>query len=325
MRIIFPLNELDAGKCGVTDYSLGLARALRANGIDVVLTRLSELHKFIFSGNDREVLHIQYPCLDSRYSMLPQIYSHLGLKTVITFHETQTLHKLRRVSLNFFKYEASIVTNNFDYTYVTNHLTKGIVEKIELAPPFLINNEMIAGAEGVIKVCYFGLMRDGKNIQDVFSFSNLLSTYRPDVEFHIVCGSAPSDAVRRSISEGSGFSKNVIWHIGTPTEYLPNLLASFDMAFLPFPNGADENRSSLLSVISAGVIPIVYASPRTPSFMRSIFFVCDCPEMALSFIPTDRNTLVGRRLDILSLSKNYSWESVAKRHIRLYSRVLRDI
>lgn len=311
----------NAGKCGVTDYALKLASNLRLNGICVELPKIIDLFRYNLLRTPNNILHIQYPCLDSRYSLLPHLFSHFSSNTVITFHETLALHKLRRFSFGLFRMKSAIVTNDYDYNYAKKYITK-LVEKIQLAPPFDIKSRILSFPTGPIKLCYFGLLRDGSTVQDLAKFSKLLALRRPDVEFHIVTGKEPSREIREQFMGLNNIKFNQYWHVGTLTEELPELLSTFDMAFLPFPNGADENRSSLLSVIANGVVPIIYSSSRTPGFMNHTCFVSDSPESALNFIPSDRCFLIKQKSLILELAKNYNWDLITQKHIDHYTRLL---
>jgi hypothetical protein len=322
MKIIIPIDDRNSGKCGVTDYTLALVNNLRSRAVDVSTPRVLSASDILALKCDKKILHIQYPSLDSRFSLLPQMLSLLSHKSVLTLHETGSLNKIRRQSLRFFRSSATIVTNEFDFKYVHNILRHTVVKKIELAAPFSINPSTLRCPTGNLKVCYFGLVRPDKNLADVARLAMLLSVKRPDVEFHVVCGLPRPLNAKEFGSFKSLFPTSCTWHIGTPTEALPALLSGFDMAFLPFPNGADENRSSLLSVIAARLVPIIYASDRTPEFMRKLFFVCSSPETALPFIPFEREFLTPYMSKIDSLKDIYHWDNVVNMHVELYSHLL---
>lgn len=173
-----------------------------------------------------------------------------------------------------------------------------------------------------MKIVYFGLVRGGKGLDDVILFSQKLAIFRPDVEFHVVCGE-PLKGNRDGFNDfKQRLSKSTVLHIGTPTADLPNILSQFDMAFLPFPGGVDENRSSFLALISLGVMPITYISNRTPKKISDHIFHCSTAFEAIDLIPAHRSSLSIYKEELAWLAKSYSWEHVVEKHIELYSDII---
>lgn len=322
MTVIMPIDTKYAGTCGVTDYTMMLIKHLRDAGVTVLSAPISEIRGKYFKNCGEHIFHIQYPASDSRYSFLPHIYSHLQKRTVITFHETLTLNLLRRSTFPLFKFDGAIVTNDCDLTFITKAYSKKIIEKITLAPTFPpLQKQPRRG--GRLKVCYFGLIRKDKNLDDVQRFASLIAEKRPDVDFSMVCG-VPLSAQSGDISElRATFPKETIWHINTPTKSLAELLAEFDMAYLPYPNGADENRTSLISFFPLGVVPIIYVSERTPLRLRENCMVCDSPETALATVPLDRESLAVMAKKCAAIADAHSWDNIVKMHTDLYLKILR--
>lgn len=323
MKIIIPNNYAFAEKCGVAAYTHALAVKLRESGYSVIEPKISNMSQ-IFSYIKRDtILHLQYPSLDSRFSLLPHVYSHISKNCIITFHETKTLTNIRRLCIPFFDPAACVVTNDYDFEHATTIFPRVNIVKIPLAPPFDSGEFKFSGKVGALKIVYFGLIRNDKGLDHVVEFSNLLAKLRPDVELHIVCGTPRSDQTNNFISFKNQLSSNTKIHVGTPSPELPNLLSQFDMAYLPFPNGADENRSSLLSLISLGVVPITYASERTPEKMRKLLLTCKSALEAVHLIPVSRELLRASIIDTLSLASNYSWDLVVRKHSEIYDDVIK--
>lgn len=324
MKIAIPNDPSYTGKCGVTDYTRALISGLREYGCLVEEMKISEISKiFPFMKRDA-ILHLQYPSLDSRYSLLPHLFSRASNNFVITLHETQTLNKIRRLSFPLFKPAACIVTNDYDFFWAEKIFPLVNVSKIPLAPPFELKNFKFPDKYGPLKIVYFGLIRNDKGLGHVVDLSNLLSRLRPDVELHIVCGNPRLDQMENFLSFKSQLSPSTKLHVGASNDALPQLLAKFDMAYLPFPNGADENRSSLLSLISLGVVPITYASERTPERFKKLLPICKSPLEAINLIPKSRELLSSSINNALMLASNYTWDLIVRRHVVMYENLLRN-
>lgn len=321
MRVIIPVNPNFSGKCGVTDYTLKLVSSLNSSGIETSTPKLFDVFDLIKEKRVGDILHLQYPSLDSRYSLLPQILSRLFAKTIVTFHETLTLNRIRRESLKLFSFKSAIVTNNFDYNYfVKRGYNPALIHKINLGPSFDKVESSIANKNDKIKVCYFGLMRKDKNIDHVAKlFKQLTREDDLNIECHVVCGQPLSGSEKQFEIIRNKFDSNVVWHIGTPTSELGKLLSQFDYAYLPYPNGADENRSSLISILTAGVIPLVYTSNRTPMFMKEGFLCCDSPDSASLLISRDRKQVDYLKGKISHLGDKYRWENIVSEHLNIYN------
>ncbi|MEY2913634.1 MAG: hypothetical protein RLZZ184_2943 [Cyanobacteriota bacterium] len=320
--IIFPVDSKYSGKCGVTDFSFKLADELKNRGIRTATPPLSKASKVIKKTERKHILHLNYPCLNSRYSLSPLYLNNISSMTVLTLHETKTLNPLRQIFYSMFRTQALVVTNNYDYNIANEGRISKNIFKISIACPFSVKQKIQVSSDKNIKICYFGLIRPGKNLDQLASFSHELKKRRPDVCFDMICGFSGEENLLSKIR--SSFNPETTWYINTNNEKLSDLLANYDMAYLPFPNGADENRSSLLSMFPLGIVPITYVSNRTPREFHEICKIAHSPESAIELIPFHKDDLANSKNSIIDLSNKYSWEKITSLYIDVYNHVINN-
>jgi len=104
------------------------------------------------------------------------------------------------------------------------------------------------------------------------------------------------------------------------------MLASAAVAYLPFPDGASERRSSLKSALSSGVVCVTTEGSATPVEMRSAVVLATSIEDAYQ----KAKTLLANRDECEKLSaeaaryaQTFRWDSIAQLHREIYDMQIR--
>jgi glycosyltransferase involved in cell wall biosynthesis len=99
------------------------------------------------------------------------------------------------------------------------------------------------------------------------------------------------------------------------------VLARAQVAYLPFPDGASHRRTSLIAALSHGAAIVTTRGLQTPPELGDVVEFASTPADAFTAI----TGLLGdeerrRKLSTAALryATLFSWDSIAKEHIRLY-------
>lgn len=101
--VIFILTATPDNHCGVADYTRLLASSIRREGIKVNVEELDAWsyralinlrHKYSKCSNS--LIHVQYPSMGMRYSIIPGILPFVTQPSLITIHEFECLNLLRK-------------------------------------------------------------------------------------------------------------------------------------------------------------------------------------------------------------------------------------
>ena len=119
-----PEADLGVLHCGVRDYAGCLAHALRDIGVDArVIAPLSwgmkDGLKFVraLRATRLDVLHVQYPSIGQRFSLLPHLIGAIGAAQccVVTVHEHSALPRVQQAANVFFRFTADRLVFTTDY------------------------------------------------------------------------------------------------------------------------------------------------------------------------------------------------------------------
>jgi glycosyltransferase involved in cell wall biosynthesis len=329
MRVVIITGSYPPDICGVSDYSERLAHHLRAQGVDVHIytgKRWSLRHSFQntreLKGMGADVIHMQYPSTGYGWRLGPQAMALLQ-PMVITIHEASQAHLLRRLSLYPFtlRTQKVIFTNEYERAYLQRFAPwlTGRSTLIPIGSNIAATPNMVAKLEHT--VTYFGLIRPQKGIEQVIELARLLHNRAPHWRTRIIGKLMPGyEALYqelRSRSEGL----NIDWQIGLKDEALSAALASSDIAYLPFPDGASERRGSLIALLANGTAIVTTRGPHTPSQMGNAVLFASSPSEAMMHVESldkhpERKCILSQGAE--TYSYKFRWESIAAEHIALY-------
>lgn len=331
MKILLISGSYPPESCGVGDYTYRLSQALISAGLDVECLRnskweLRNTHGILDAVDDvrADIIHIQYPTVGYGRALGPQLLS-CRRPCVVTIHEGSQAHPLRKLSLYGFFGTARclIFTNSFEQKFAVR-LAPWISRKSEVIP---IGSNVVASSHAAEAasdtIGYFGLIRHNKGIEQVIELAQL--ALKRGRKFRIlIIGSefhGQHDYYEQLHRQSLGLP--VEWRVGLQGQDLDSALAECKVAYLPFPDGASERRSSLLTMLSRGTPVITTTGPQVPEQLRPAVRFAANPEEAITLAErlmaddSDRKDLRERGAAYASM---FSWGRIAQRHIQLYQR-----
>ncbi len=333
MRVGLLIGPCHVGQCGVGDYSACLCDALRANGIDANVVRSGDwrLHRVLATRDllrslNFDIVHIQYPTSGFGVYLGPQLLSLLQ-PCVVTVHEASQRRIPRKLSLLPFAVRpqhvifTSIVEQQYALKWAPWVSGRSSIIPVASAIPEAAHNVERAIAE----IVHFGLIMPNKGLEQVLELAVLIKTSALPLEIHIV-GQVPSRHTNYfSDLRAKAHDLPVVWHQGLSRERVAERLARSWIAYLPYPDGASDRRTSLRSTLLNGLAVITTKGTDTPSALDNIVRFCSSPRHALCAIRElveDRQQLSAMSAKAISYSRQFSWERIAQQHLEIYSSAL---
>lgn len=335
MRVALITGSAPPMACGVGDYTARLSAALTDQGVKVeVLSanldwRLSQARntaaKIADTGAD--IYHIQYPTTGYGARLGPQALSLLLSPCVVTVHEVSQVHMLRRVSLYPFSIGADrlVFTSEYEKSYALRWAPWAKNRASVIPIGSFISTRPTGIRKSLEDIVYFGLVRPNKGIEQVIELARKIKAANLPYRVRIIGTADPKQRAYlnglRAMSEGLPMD----WDLGLPEPQVAELLVRARIAYVPFPDGASERRSSLLALLSSGVATITTRGPFTTEKMASALAFAGTPAEALDHIhglivrPGLREELSERAF---GYAKAHDWGGIASRHCGLYGEVL---
>ncbi len=334
MRVLFVTGSYPPDVCGVGDYTSCLVAAMAQQEVQAeVLTgqdwrpsAMPKLLKIVDSYN-ADIIHIQYPTFGFHKHLGPQLLAILR-PSVITIHEVSQAHILRQLSLYGFSLRAGriIFTTEGEKRYAESWCpwisNKSSVIPIGVNIP-VVENLSRHSTRDIIG--YFGLIRPAKGLEQVIELASILRKNKSSFSIRITGKVVQGHESYYSSLMALSKDVPIEWCIDVDDHTLGNLIASCKFAYLPFPDGVSERRSTALAFMKAGVGIITTRGSQTPSYMDQALCFASSPEEAFKIInelSINPEKLHELQLRTKELSQRYTWEKIAYRHIMLYRELL---
>lgn len=333
MKVALVTGPCPPGGCGVGDYTVCLANALNAGGVEshVVTSRDWNLrHVFKVNRSLREqnfdIVHIEYPTVGFGYKLGPQGLSLLQ-SCVVTIHEASQRHILRQLSLFPFtvRPEHIVFTSRFERQFATTWAPW--ISRVSSVIPVGSNIGVGAskGPRALNEIVYFGLIMPLKGLERVVELSRLIKSAGLSLTVRII-GTAPprhTEYLERLRLETTNLP--ITWDLDLSETQIAQRLAEASIAYLPYPDGATERRTTLKAALLNGVAVLTTRSPQTPRSLGRLMRFCQTAEEALTAIRhliSHPEELVRMATAAADSGKTYSWERIAELHRQVYWRVL---
>ena len=331
LKLALVIGRCPPGDCGVGDYTRCLRDALLARGVEAHLIE-SEDWRAMSAFEVREALrsydlvHIQYPTLGFGYKLGPQTLSLLK-SCVVTIHEASKRRILRKLSVFPLLVRAKhiIFTSEFERQYVTRRF-KWIKARSSIAPvPSNIRVYPGERTRTANEVVYFGLILPRKELEDAVELSRLIQSEGLAWKVRVIGRLRSEYTEYFQKMKAATAALPLVWDLNGSEEQVAERLASSQIAYLPYPDGASERRGTLKAALANGVAVVTRAGAHTPQAMKNFLTFAGTPREAMGAIcllfenPIERARLARNAADYL---QQCSWERVADLHAAIYRRLL---
>lgn len=336
LRIAF-ISPVPPAACGVVNYTATLAEHLERLDLDVRIVSSSgwgatySRHLLASIQEDEpDIIHIQYPTAPYGKGLAPQITALLlrSRPLVVTLHEFSQSHVLRRMAEALFTLADRLVFTNSFEAEVFSRWFPWVRERVQSIPigsdlPLLptVENRILNN-----RVIFFGLFRPNKGLEEFVALARLAQDARRPYEFAAI-GTPQTSTVEyyHALRQRAHELNNLSWHVSLDGTAVADMLRHASAAYLHFPDGASERRSSLLAALGSGVVTLTTWGLQTPDSLKEVVLMVREPEEALRildwlFLHVDE----WARLQRVSLlyAANFNWNAIAHRHVELYQKLL---
>ena len=341
MKVLIITGSFPPDPCGVGSYSQTLVSSLEVFGLDVEIFRsvdwkikdiTSQVKKI--QSRRADVVHLQYPTQGFRRYFTP-----LFLPTLIRKSKTvTTLHEFSRLS-----HKSKLKTSPLglsDYLIFTTEFERVMYSKME---PWVnakscvipIGSSIPTAIHGNLKerrtdeVVYFGLIVPGKGIEEYLELVRIAYETTNFWRFTII-GSFPNehkDYAEYICNQAQILSVNVL--LNCSNDEVASLLVRASWAYLPFPDGPSERRTTLLSSLSNGLNIITTPGTHISKELIDILWFAQTPLDALHILDKSRyvNTveLTRRNIEGIKYAQRFSWNYIALKHLRVYKDLMEKV
>ena len=331
MRIAFVVGPCPPGQCGIGDYTACLAKSLRSIGVEASLIDWEDWSVLQALRTSRrlavkfDIVHIQYPSLGFGRKLGPQGLSLLQ-NCIVTIHEASRATIKRRLSLIPFTLRAEhiIFTSSFERCFAIRWFPW--IEGFSSVIPVGSN---IASFQSMCpRVCseivYFGLIMPGNGLEQVIELSKLIKAAGLPLIIRVIGGVALKHLDYFYELQSKTAALPIVWDRDLSEEEIAERLARASIAYLPYPDGASERRTTLKAALVSGLGVVTTGGRHTPVELERVVKLSQSPEEALATIrflmenPDELSTMSSKAVEY---SLRYSWECISKGHLKLYDSV----
>lgn len=342
MRVVL-LGWSEHCVCGVSDYTKKLATALCGLGVEVLCPDAGNL-RVVGVGRLVEqlrswgatIVHLQYPAMAYRLSVAPvALLSGRPWRAVTTVHEFSQSHVLRKaLTLGLLVASQAVVFTTEYERRICMRVLPRVAGKSVVIP---IGANLGAGVEGIeqradrgreddVVIAYFGLIRPRRGLEEFLELVRTVAERGYDWRFVVVGKTQRGrEAYELRMRATAAKMGSVVWVGGEQEDGVLRWLRKARAAYLPYPDGVSERRSSLLAALAAGVPVVTNEGPGATEELREAAIVTrsvDEAVSALRALVSDEAFADRVRSKGWEYVKRRSWERIARMHLDLYWRLI---
>lgn len=336
MRILMVTGSYPPDLCGVGAYTKKLVEELEREGLQIQVEHQGPWkgvkgarHAKELSLLEADVIHVQYPTIGFGRGLSAQLLSLLGKKVVVTIHEVSQVHWLRRLSLIFFSVNSShlLFTNEYD-CYYARKIWPWIRGKSSVIPlsSSILPTSLASSENSSNKVLYFGLIRPKKGLEEIIEAARISKERGLSIDFRIVGSPDLNSLAYFDELKRKSAALPIEWVTGLDDNSVAEEIMRSKLAYMPFPDGASERRTSLFALLASGVVVITTKSKLTPlGFENSLVFSNSAEEAVTKVKMLFENNEQRTKYSIAAktLAETYSWKNISDSHKRLYQSLAR--
>jgi glycosyltransferase involved in cell wall biosynthesis len=333
LRVLLITGSYPPDVCGTADYTARLCESLRGAGVDARVFyrkdwRLSKVPNLLREIDESrpDLVHMQYPTTGYGWKLGPQALGSLR-PWVTTLHEASQAHLLRQLSIYPFLLRSRhfLFTNQYEREHVRG-MAPWIARTSSTIPIGCNLPETPNRRKTPDLVTCFSIIRPEKGLEQVIELARLLQGAGSSARVRILGAVMPRwrGYFERLREESRGLP--VDWRTGLDDRELSEALAETALAYLPFPDGASERRSSLVAMLRNRACVMTSEGPQTPARMKACVAMVASPAEAAATAagllrePEAAEAIARRGMEY---SEQFSWESIARRHVEVYERLCR--
>lgn len=318
------------------DYTLRLADALRGLGIEADIFSddtwsLLDVGRAYRRLGDLapDIVHIQYPASGFGHRLGPQLYAMLE-RCITTVHEASQSHVLRKLSLYPFTMRAQhlIFTSEYERQFAASW-APWIDTKSSVIPIGSNVDRYVSDASRLRRreIVYFGLLMPRKGLEDVVGLAGLIKEQELDLVVRVIGSHRPEHLSYVGELRRKSAGLPVLWEEGLADGQVSERLAGALVAYLPYPDGASERRTTLKAALLNRMAVVTTRGPATPEDMERVVRFAASQAQALAIIlnlfsnELERSEL---EVQVSRYVQRFDWTHIARAHSRLYERVLEN-
>jgi glycosyltransferase involved in cell wall biosynthesis len=333
VKVALITGRCPPGGCGVGDYTACLDRSLKASGVESHLITSGNWSLggvFEVNRNLREqnfdIVHIEYPTVGFGHHLGPQGLSLLR-KSIVTIHEVSQRRILRKLSLLPFTVRPAhiVFTSTYERRFATTW-TPWISSASSVIP---VGSNIPASTSmrgrSLDEIVYFGLIMPHKGLERVVELSQLIKLAGLSLRVRVIGTTPPRYAEYLERLRSDSAQLPIIWDLDLNETRIAERLGEAAIAYLPYPDGASERRTTLKAALLNGVAVVTTRSPQTPHNLEQVVKFCSTANAALAVIRRlidDIEELARMAREAVNYAKAYSWERIAEQHVCVYQSVL---
>lgn len=334
MKVALLTGPCPPGECGVGDYVVLLAESLNAINVraeiisvrDWTVLEAVRAHRRI-GADGFDVVQIHYPSLGVGMKLGPQINALLR-RCIVTLHEASQVHILRQLALYPFSFFPRHVVffSEFEREFGIRWAPWLSSASSVIPPPSNIRKIEYHGPRDVTEIVSFGLIRPGRGHERVLELAELIKISNLPLRVRVI-GTPQSLEFVPYFDELQARSANlpITWDSGLKEGEVAQRLAKASLAYLPYPDGAAELRSTLKSALLNGLAIVTTRGPHTPPNLEGVVTFAQTPSEALAAIrllQENREMREAQSQKAAEYVKDWTWEASAVSYARLYERCL---
>lgn len=322
-------------KCGTADGAHLLAEHLEACGAEVAriscsargcratLTMIKDILR-----TDPDVVHYEFPTMHHGSRVAPHLYPHLVRKpTVFTLHEFRRLRLRRRLLCLFSGPRPHFVFPARCERAAAERLAPWLRGRFHDVPiGSNIPKAEHQDARDPNLVTFFGLLGPNRGIEKFLNLAAAANLRSPHLRFQIVghehWGACEYIAAQRATAARSG---NISWRVGLEAKSVAAELARSRWAYLPYPDGAAENRGTLLAALENGCAVVTTAGRCTTDEIRKCVLLAATPDDALRLIlraTIEPSIVTELAAQTPGLLERHRWDAIANAYLAVYRRAI---
>lgn len=346
VKVLLVTGSMPPAFCGVGRYTVRLSEAIRKKGLEVRTSAMEGKPDFLFHSYAEfssifhsftpNILHLQYPGIGFRHSLLPLRLLSSPHPAIVTLHEFSISHPLRKLfSLALTRRaQGVIVPAEAEFQALRPFCQARQPIYVVYPGPSFEPSATMQETEPQFSsplFLFFGFLNRSKNIPlliqvlhhyqkagfpDPFLLFTATSREHPDAQKFLQW------LKKEKLYEPDSEKMKV--HFQYDENELSRLFWNGAVALLPFVDGVSPRRTSLLTLLAHGVV-VLSTPPAPPPFIHGegIFLHTRAEE----FIETmkrllNREEFIKQRQKALRLSQAFSWDSIGNAHLALYHRLL---